>query len=293
MDELKGKTAVISGGAEGLGLAMARELGGHGMNLVLADINAGQLAKAEQALQASGAAVHTVNLDAANLQQWETVAKEAVERFGKVHMLVNNAGVSGVTAAVDDTQDEDWRWVVDVNLMGVVNGARVMVPLMKAHGEGGWMINVASMAGFAGLPLASPYAATKAAVVALSESWRAELEPENIYVSVLCPGFVKTRIHESDRNKPDAYAADEKEPSEIARFMNEQLAQVVGSGMDSQVVGKRVVEAIAAKELYIFTHPNFRPVVKARFAQIDAAFERAAQSPLLQGDVVPDLPFQN
>lgn len=292
MDALQGKTAVISGGAEGIGLGMARVLGGHGMNLVLADINTEQLAKAAQELQAAGVDVHTVALDAADVKQWQAVAREAVERFGKVHMLVNNAGVSGITATVDDTQDEDWRWVVDVNLMGVVNGARVMVPLLKAHGEGGWMVNVASMAGFAGLPLASPYSATKAAVVALSESWRAELEPENIYVSVLCPGFVKTRIHESDRNKPEAYAGEDKEPSETAQFMNEQLAAVVGSGMDSRVVGERVVEALAAKELYIFTHPNFRPVVKARFAAIDAAFERAAQSPLLQGDVVPDLPFQ-
>ena len=291
MEELKGKTAVISGGAEGIGLSIARELGNQGMNLVLADINAQQLAAAEQTLADAGVPVHTVALDAANLSQWETVAEKAISRFGKVHMLVNNAGVSGHTAAVDDTKDEDWRWVVDVNLMGVVHGTRVMVPLMKSHKEGGWIVNVASMAGFAGLPLGSPYSATKAAVVALAESWRAELEPENIYVSVLCPGFVKTRIHESDRNKPDAYAVETKAPSEIAQLMGDQVAAVVGSGMEVEVVGQRVVEAIQAKELYIFTHPNFRAVVKARFAAIDEAFERAAKSQLLQGDVVPDLPF--
>lgn len=291
MEELKGKTAVISGGAEGIGLSIAHELGNQGMNLVLADINAQQLARAEQGLLDAGVLVHTVGLDAADLTQWETVAQEAVSRFGKVHLLVNNAGVSGHTAAVDDTQDEEWRWVVDVNLMGVVHGTRVMVPLIKSHQEGGWIVNVASMAGFAGLPLGSPYSATKAAVVALAESWRAELEPENIYVSVLCPGFVKTRIHESERNKPDAYAAESKAPSGIAQLMSDQVAAVVGSGMDVDVVGKRVVEAIQAKELYIFTHPNFRAVVKKRFAAIDEAFDRAAKSPLLQGDVVPDLPF--
>ena len=291
MEELKGKTAVISGGAEGIGLSIARELGQQGMNLVLADINAEQLASAGQRLSDAGVPVHTVVLDAADLAQWQTVGEEAVSRFGKVHLLVNNAGVSGHTATIDDTQDEDWRWVIDVNLMGVVHGARVMVPLMKSHKEGGWIINVASMAGFAGLPLGSPYSATKAAVVALAESWRAELEPDNISVSVLCPGFVKTRIHESERNKPDAYSVQSKAPSEIAEFMSSQVAAVVGSGMDVEVVGKRVVEAIQARELYIFTHPNYRPVVKARVAAIDAAFERAAQSPLLQGDVVPDLPF--
>lgn len=291
MNELNGKTVVVSGGAEGIGLGMARILGGHGMNVVLADINAEQLQKAEQGLSEQNIPVLSVALDAGNIEQWQDVAEQAIIRFGKVHMLVNNAGVSGTPGSIEDTHQKDWRWVVDVNLMGVVNGTQVMVPLMKQHGEGGWLINVASMAGFGGLPGAGPYSATKAAVVAISEGWRAELAPENIHVSVLCPGFVKTRIHQSHRNKPAQYAKEKQTASEDVQAKASAMDAIIGAGMDPDLVGERVVEAIMANELYIFTHPNYRPVVQARSAAIDAAFARAEESPLLADDVVPDIPF--
>lgn len=291
MDEFADKTVVISGGAEGIGLGLAEVLGGHGMNVVLADINAEQLQIAEQILKDLDIPVLAVSLDVAHIDQWQAVADQAVERFGKVHMLVNNAGVGGSAGGVEGADENEWRWVVDVNLMGVAFGAQVMVPLMKSHGEGGWVINVASMAGFGPLPLAGPYTATKAAVVAMTECWRPELAEHNIKASVLCPGFVKTRIHESGRNRQERYGSGKEEPEPAGGDMGGAIESVVTTGMDAAIVGERVVEALLADELYIFTHPNYRPSVKARWQAVDEAFARAEQSPLLTDDVVPALPF--
>ncbi len=297
MTEFDGKTVVISGGAEGIGLGLARVLGGHGMNVVLADINVEQLNIAEQILRDLNIPVLAVRLDVVDMEQWRDVAQQAVERFGKVHMLINNAGVGGTAGGVEGADEKEWRWVVDVNLMGVAFGAQAMVPLIKSHGEGGWVINVASMAGFGPLPLAGPYTATKAAVVAMTECWQPELAADNIKASVLCPGFVKTRIHESGRNKQADYGGKGGEGGTEAGGdaaggdMGGAIESVVTTGMDATVVAQRVVEAMRDGELYIFTHPNYRPSVKARWQAVDAAFERAEQSPLLAGDVVPDLPF--
>jgi NAD(P)-dependent dehydrogenase (short-subunit alcohol dehydrogenase family) len=292
MIELESKTAIISGGAEGIGLGIAQALGRHGMNIVLADINEAQLKNAEESLREQGVPVLAVTLDAADCTQWEDVAQRTTERFGNIHMLVNNAGVGGTPGAVDATHQKDWSWVVDVNLMGVVNGTQTMIPLMKQHGEGGWLINVASMAGLGGIPFAGPYSATKAAVVAMAECWHAELQEHNIHVSVLCPGFVKTRINLSHRNKQAQYqtsrdaTATSAEASAIADYMQ----TVLDAGLPPEVVGERVVEAISAKELYIFTHPNFRSAVQKRFAAIDSAFERSESSPLLASVVDEEIP---
>lgn len=283
MEELNGKTAIISGGAEGIGLGIAQEMGRQGMNVVIADINAEQLQKARQILEDSGTPALTVTLDVADAAQWNSVAEQAIERFGKVHMLVNNAGVGGAPSPIDTSTEGDWRWVVDVNLMGVVFGAQAIIPLLKAHGEGGWVINVASMAGFMALPMASAYSATKAAVVAMSEGWNAELKEHNIHVSVLCPGFVKTRINLSQRNKQSQYQSDDGPGKMSTREteLDNQMQNIIDAGSAPQLIAQRVVEALAAKELYIITHPNFRPAVQARFAAINDTFKRAESSPLL------------
>lgn len=295
MKELDGKTAIISGGAEGIGLGMAQVLGGYGMNIVIADINAEQLENAKQSLEQAGTSVLALSLDVASAEQWQQVAEQAIDRFGKVHMLVNNAGVGGVPRPIDSSTEQDWRWIVDVNLMGVVNGAQTFIPLIKAHGEGGWVINVASMAGFVPLPMASAYSATKAAVVAMSESWHAELQDENIHVSVLCPGFVKTRINLSHRNKQEQYQSDEisEGGSKLQAELGKQMQSVLDAGAPPTLIAERVVEAIAAKELYIITHPNFLPAVQARFAAIDETFKRAESSPLLVDIVKQKIPGLN
>lgn len=280
----KNKTAVISGGAEGIGLSIAQAMGQRGMNIVLGDINQAQLAIAAKQLEAEGIPVLAVKLDVTDLAQWQNLADKAIERFGKVHMLVNNAGVASAPGSVEKTNHRDWRWVIDVNLMGVVSGAQVMVPLMKEHGEGGWMINVASMAGMSGVPYAGAYTATKVAVVGMSESWQVELEPHNIKVSVLCPAFVQTRIHLSHRNRQDHYKNPQQQTTESSKPKKpgHNAAQaLVENGIPAELVGPRVVEALETGEFYIFTHPSHRARMMERAEAIDQAFARAAASPLL------------
>ena len=283
MSQFSGKTVVVSGGAEGIGFAIARAMGKQGMNVVLGDIDTNQLNIAQKKLENENINVLTVQMDVTDLSQWQNTADKAIERFGKIHMLVNNAGVGSNPGLIVQTDDKDWRWVLDVNLMGVIYGTQTMVPLMKQHGEQGWLINVASMAGMMGVPTAGAYTATKVAVVGMSESWYAELKPHNIQVSVLCPAFVKTRINLSNRNKPDELKSDKEKntdnvsPSSSAKHMQ----KVIDNGLPPEIVGERVVEAVSNKELYIFTHPNYRKVVQKRFKSIDDAFARAELSPLL------------
>ena len=283
MSQFSGKTVVVSGGAEGIGFAIARAMGKQGMNVVLGDIDTNQLNIAQKKLENENINVLTVQMDVTDLSQWQKTADKAIERFGKIHMLVNNAGVGSNPGLIEQTDDKDWRWVLDVNLMGVIYGTQTMVPLMKQHGEQGWLINVASMAGMMGVPTAGAYTATKVAVVGMSESWYAELKPHNIQVSVLCPAFVKTRINLSNRNKPDELKSDKEKntdnvsPSSSAKHMQ----KVIDNGLPPEIVGERVVEAVSNKELYIFTHPNYRKVVQKRFKSIDDAFARAELSPLL------------
>jgi len=281
MSQFAGKTAVISGGAEGIGLSIAQALGNQKMNIVVADIDQSNLEKARLELESDGVSVLAVALDVAQEDQWQEVANQAVAKFGKVHMVVNNAGVGGDTGPIESQDTKGWQWTLDVNLMGVVYGAKVMTPLIKKHGEGGWIVNVASMAGMGGIPYAGAYTATKAAVVALSESWAGELEGDGIHVSVLCPAFVQTRIYESARNRPEKYQPDPTPKSEKAVLTN-SAKQMVESGIDVSIVGKRVVEALNDKEFYIFTHPNYRFLMQERTAAIDEAFTKSAKSPLLK-----------
>ncbi|MDA9068715.1 SDR family NAD(P)-dependent oxidoreductase [Gammaproteobacteria bacterium] len=281
MSQFAGKTAVISGGAEGIGLSIAQALGDQKMNIVIADIDQENLQKAGSELEAAGISVLTVALNVADEAQWQEVANQALARFGKIHMVVNNAGVGGDMGPIENQDKKGWQWALDVNLMGVVYGAKIMTPLIKEHGEGGWIVNVASMAGMGGVPYLGAYTATKAAVVALSESWAGELEDKGIHVSVLCPAFVQTRIHESERNRSAQYQSDEPRISNENSFAN-STKQMVESGIEVSIVGKRVVEALNDGEFYIFTHPNYRQIMQGRTAAIDDAFKKSAQSPLLE-----------
>ena len=284
MFKFEGRTAVISGGAEGIGLSIAKALGEQKMNIALADIDEKNLLKSAAELESLGIPVLAALLDVADEMQWKSVAEKAVERFGKVHMVVNNAGVGGDSGPIENQETEGWQWALGVNLMGVVYGAKVMTPLIKDHGEGGWILHVASMAGMGGVPYSGVYTASKAAVVALSESWAAELKDKRIGVSVLCPAFVQTRIYDSERNRPDKYKSENYQIENESSF-SKQTKQMVKDGIDVSIVGKRVVEAINHGELYIFTHPNYRQVNQQRFNGIDEAFARSAQSPLLK-DIV-------
>jgi NAD(P)-dependent dehydrogenase (short-subunit alcohol dehydrogenase family) len=221
-----------------------------------------------------------VLVDVADRGSVRAAALDAIAAFGKVHIVCNNAGVA-VGGPVGTVKDRDWDWILDVNLKGVVYGTEVFAPLIKSHGEGGHFVNTASLAGMVSAPGMEPYSATKFAVVAMSEGWAMQFAPENIGVSVLCPGFVRTRIHDSGRNRHDKYGGQADVNSGVGPTQ-EQAAQAVLNGIDPDIVGARVVEAVKAGELYIFTHPNFRAIVEMRLNAIRAAFDAAERSEALK-----------
>ncbi|NDW21685.1 SDR family NAD(P)-dependent oxidoreductase [Alteromonas hispanica] len=288
-NEFKGKTAVISGAAGGIGLALAHALAEQGMNIVMGDIDAVTLAEASETLKEKGHNVVTCPLDVTDYTQWESIVAKAKDTFGKIHMVVNNAGVGGTPGKIEDTEHATWRWVMDVNVMGVLYGAQACVPAIKEHGEGGWILNVASMAGMMGMPYAAAYCASKAAVVSMTESWIPELQPHNIHVSVLCPAFVKTRIHESHRNRQEKYAvAKEKRISkEKLKAGAQAAATAVESGIPVSMLAERVIEALRSNQTYIYSHPNYRKVTSGRSKAIDMAFIDAEQSPVV-GHLIND-----
>jgi NAD(P)-dependent dehydrogenase (short-subunit alcohol dehydrogenase family) len=275
MQDLRGKTAFITGGASGIGLAMAHAFGREGMSVMIADIEIQALEMAVETLRASQVRAEGVVADVTRRDSLRAAALEAVARFGKVHVVCNNAGV-GAGGPLGKVPERDWNWVIDVNLLGVVHGMEIFAPLILSHGEGGHFVNTASMAGMVSPPGMEPYCASKFAVVAMSEGWAGQLAPQGIGVSILCPGFVKTRIHESRRNRPDAYG-----PDQHAAPPPDAPPSPVLSGIDVGPVAARVVEGVKAGELYVFTHPEFKGAVEARFARILAAFDTAAASPAL------------
>jgi NAD(P)-dependent dehydrogenase (short-subunit alcohol dehydrogenase family) len=279
----EGKTALISGAASGIGLALAREFGSLGMNVVMADIEMTALNKACSTLKSEGLNVMPFELDVTEYSQWESCVKTAVSEFGGLHMVVNNAGVGGIPGKIEETNNDTWRWVVDVNLLGVMYGTQAATPAIKASGQGGWIINVASMAGMGGVPYSAAYSATKAAVVSMTESWAVELKRDNIHVSALCPAFVKTRIHESLRTQQDKYKTEaiKGDPKRLKEGFGKATA-LVESGIEAELLAKRVVEALASKQTYIFTHPNYREAVANRSQALDAAFEDAQNSELVK-----------
>ncbi|MFH2132116.1 MAG: SDR family NAD(P)-dependent oxidoreductase [bacterium] len=281
MLDLKGKTVFITGGAEGIGYHIGRRLAHEGMNIMLSDIDALVLDRAVKTLQKEGFKAEGVQCDVSIRADLESAAQKTIAAFGKVHMLINNAGVS-VTGPQNRIRENDWRWVLDVNLMGVVYGTQVFVPLMQSHGEGGWLINVASMAGILGVAYGGPYCATKAAVVSLSEGWLTELEPSGIKVSVLCPAFVKSRIYDSMRNRQERYGGPIHFDDIVKK--NPKLAilkEPVVTGIDTEIVGHRVVEALSNEDFYIFTHPEMREIMNTRFSNMKKGFNQADASPAL------------
>lgn len=277
--DFRGKTAFVTGGASGIGLSMARAFGHAGMNVVLADIDAKAAAAAAQELGGEQIKAVPVRCDVTERAGVRAAALEAVAAFGKVHIVCNNAGVA-TGGPIGTVPEKDWDWIIDVNLKAVVYGTETFLPLIRSHGEGGHFVNTASMAGMVSPPGMEPYCATKFAVVAMSEGWAAQLAPESIGVSVLCPGFVRTRIHESGRARQDKYGG----AGEVDALGNgpSEAAEAVLSGIEPDVVGQRVLEAVKAGETYIFTHPNMREFVQARFAGIMAGFDAADRSAALK-----------
>jgi NAD(P)-dependent dehydrogenase (short-subunit alcohol dehydrogenase family) len=275
MENLAGKTAFVTGAASGIGLGIATALAQAGVKVMLCDIEDAALEAAVQALAASNAEVAGVRADVSLKAELEAAAAATVERFGKVHILVNNAGVGG-GAGYGQWTDASWDWTLGVNLMSVIWGIEIFGPLLESHGEGGQIVSTASMAGL--IPATNPgYAVTKYGVVALSELLRGQLAPRGIGVSVLCPGFIRTRIMESRRAIPERLAGSIETPViedlAIAAFV--KLAeQAIATGIDPLWVGELVVEAIEGDWPYILTDTQFEPLFDARVAGIKAGFDK-------------------
>jgi len=278
MRELAGRTAFVTGGAGGIGLAMAQAFAGAGMKVMIADIETDALGTAVESLRGITPDTEGILCDVADAASVERAAQATFDRFGHVHVVCNNAGVAA-GGGIDHISLDNWRWVIDVNLMGVVHGIRSFLPHIRSHGEGGHIVNTASMAGMQGGLGFSPYGASKFAVVSMSEGLNMQLKPHGIGVSVLCPSFVRTRIGESGRNRPERYGRPQPlDPASPAAAMVAEIARNIDAGLEPDAVAARVLTAIRQDQLYIFTHPGMRAEVEQRFAAILAAMDAVSPS---------------
>ena len=276
MRELAGKTAFVTGGAAGIGLALGRAFAEAGMNVMLADIETNALQAAVKSLQEISPDISGTICDVADAASVERAAQASFDAFGRVHVVCNNAGVAA-GGGIDHISLDNWRWVIDVNLMGVLHGIKSFLPHIRAHGEGGHIVNTASMAGMQGEVGFSPYGASKFAVVGMSEGLSLQLKPHGIGVSVLCPSYVRTRIGESGRNRPARYGQSQPlDPASPAAALVAEIARNIDAGLEPDAVAARVLTAIRDDELYIFTHPGMRAEVEGRFGAILAAMDRVS-----------------
>jgi NAD(P)-dependent dehydrogenase (short-subunit alcohol dehydrogenase family) len=273
MRELAGRTAFVTGGAGGIGLSMAQAFAAGGMKVMIADIEANALEAAVESLRKITPDIAGTRCDVADAESVERAAQATFAAFGNVHVVCNNAGVAA-GGGIDHISLDNWRWVIDVNLMGVLHGVRSFLPHIRAHGEGGHIVNTASMAGMQGGLGFSPYGASKFAVVSMSEGLHIQLKPHGIGVSVLCPSYVRTKIGESGRNRPERYGVSQPlDPSSPAAAMVAEIAKNLQAGLDPADVAARVIAAIRDDQLYIFTHPGMRAEVEDRFVAILAAMD--------------------
>ena len=265
MKDVNGKVAFITGGASGVGLGMAKVFTRAGMKVVIADIRKAYL---KQAMSELDGQAHAIQVDITDRKAMEQAAAETLRVYGKVHILCNNAGIN-LFKTIDESTYEDWDWVMNINLNAVFNGIHTFVPLIKAHGEGGHIVNTASMAAFCAGATAGIYTATKFAVRGLSESLRLSLGEFNIGVSVLCPGLVQSRIYLSEEIRPE----DLTLTNYTVDFAGiKRLEEVHKMGMDPVEVGEKVLRGIQRNNLYILSHPDHKEEVRQLCAEIVAAF---------------------
>jgi NAD(P)-dependent dehydrogenase (short-subunit alcohol dehydrogenase family) len=267
MDAFKDRVAVITGGAGGIGAAMAKAFAARGARLVLADLDAPALERTTASLAAEGAQVVGVPTDVTQLDRVRALADAAVRRFGAVHIICNNAGVATFGQIAQATH-KDWEFTMSVNFWGVVHGVEAFVPRLIEQGQGGHVVNTASMAGLVGMQWLGIYCASKFAVVGVSESLHRELKPHGIGVSVLCPMIVATNINENSVRLRPSTMRNAGEPPILP-----SAAEMKGSTIQPEEVARRVVRGIERKDLYILTHPEQRDFLRRRAAKLDAMFE--------------------
>lgn len=278
MEEFAGRVAVVTGAGSGIGLALARALAAESMSVVLADVEHAALEKAAAAIAETGVEVLAVRTDVSDPAEVEALADAAYDRFGAVHVLCNNAGVSGGGLSWEISL-EDWDWVLGVNLRGVINGVHAFVPRMVAGGEDGHVVNTASVAGLVTTPFMASYNVSKHGVVALSETMSIELAMVGspLGVSVVCPGWVRTRIHEADRNRPGGVVGDTDDPALVA--MRAVVEQWIANGMDPADVAALVVDAIRERRFYVKTHAVLEDLIRRRHAAIEAGTDPPTSFP--------------
>ena len=283
MQDFAGKTAVITGAGSGLGLALARALAKEGAKLVLADINAQDLAAAEESIVALGAECTSTVTDVAWKGSVEALAARARSHFGRVHILFNNAGVA-VNGPLWESTEADWEWLIGVNLMGIVHGIRCFVPDMIEHGEVGHVVNTASVAGLITPPGFSAYTVTKHAAVALSEVLYQDLKARTtqIGVSVLCPAFFPSGITDSDRNRP----AKLRNPDEAAGDGDNAIEAIVRHAVErgklsADDIARITLDGIRAEKFYILPHEKIKPSIEKRLQ--DILLDRPPTNPMARG----------
>jgi NAD(P)-dependent dehydrogenase (short-subunit alcohol dehydrogenase family) len=262
MDQFADRVAVVTGGASGIGRALALALAREGAKVVLADLDEAGMARVADAIRAGGGQARAVRTDVADLEQVRALAEQAWASFGAVHILCNNAGVM-VSGGLETATHRDWQWVMGVNLWGVIHGLLAFLPRMIAQKQGGHIVNTASMAGLVATQGLGVYNTTKYAVVGLSETLVKDLRPYGIGVSVLCPMGVETRILESERHRPDAL----KDPGGA----RSEPVPLMGRTLSPEEVTARVLGAIRANQLYVITHAEGLEPLRRRFQRMEQA----------------------
>lgn len=273
MKEFKNKVAVITGAANGFGAEFAKECARREMKIVLADIDSENLKEVDKAVKAIGAETLAVTLDVTNYDEVQALADKTIERFGQVDLLINNAGVVVVGTAWE-VPVRDWDWIIGANVNGLVYGAKAFIPLMLRQDTEAYIVNVSSAAGLITAPGLSVYHTTKHAAVALSESMYYDLQAMNskIKMSVFCPGFVQTDLHNSYRHRPEKFAANpEIDPyyaSEAYKNSLEKAKYLIETGMPIDAIASTVFNAIEENKFYITTHPQYNPLIGLRVKNI-------------------------
>lgn len=283
MQQLEGKTAIVTGAASGIGLGMARAFAREGMAVVLCDIRGDRLDAALAEVRALGAKAIAFVTDVSDRASVRDAGDAAVKAFGALHVACNNAGVTIHGRSVAELTPQEWDWSIGVNLYGAIHGLEIFLPLIRRHGGEGHIVNTASIAGFqiGGHRRSGSYGAMKFAVVALSESIAWDLKESPIGVSVLAPAAVKTRIYTSGENRPARFGGPYSEPG------NDAFQSELDQGLEPDVVGERVVRAIRHNEFYVFTHMHTKDWLLARHQRIIAAFDECEKWIAERSAVIP------
>ena len=291
MRSLAKRVAFITGGASGLGFAMAQVFGREGMAVVIADIRQDRIDQAVEQLRNSGISATGRQLDVTDRQAYSRIADEVEAQVGPVHLLCNNAGI-GIMGALADASYSDWDWILGVNLGGVVNGLCTFLPRIRARGEGGHILATASAAGLIASTGVGIYVGAKMAVVGIMEVLRAELAAENIGVSVICPHLMRTHIYEHSSLRPAAFKnSGYTLPTEANNIASRQLETMTSVGMDPLEVAEHALKAVQANWLYVIPFPELRGIIGERYEALMAAIPDTDPDPERVKVEAPTLTF--